>query len=117
MGKGQWIVENLASISTGEVNLTALPPEVRSELVEFGYVHFEAAEVAAAMGVTVEELLRANETGQLRLENKSNKPGPGMLFRLSFGERYCVALIDRPAAANGDGGEDAGGQEVEGEQS
>jgi DNA-directed RNA polymerase specialized sigma24 family protein len=42
----------------------ALPPEVRSELVEFGYVHFEAAEVAAAMGVSVEELLQ----GQLRLE-------------------------------------------------
>ena len=117
MGQGQWIVENLASISTGEVNFTALPPEVRSELVEFGYVHFEAKEVAAAMGVTVEELLRANETGQLRLENKSNKPGPGRLFRLSFGERYCVALIDRPAAANGDGGENDGGQEVEGEQS
>jgi len=104
MGKGQWIVENLASISTGDVNLAGLPPEVRSELVEFGYVHFEAAKVAAAMGVTIEELLQANETGQLRLENKSNTPGPGMLFRLSFGNSFCVISIERPANADGNDG-------------
>jgi len=94
MGKGQWIVENLAWLSNEEVNLEALPADLRSGL-NLGYVGFKATEIAEAMGITVEELFRANEAGQLRLENKPIKPetgyDEGMLFRLSFGECYCVA--------------------------
>jgi len=65
---------------------------VRSAL-ETGYVGFKVGQVAASMGITVDELLRANEAGLLRLENKTVKreASEGMLFRLSFGDRYCVA--------------------------
>jgi len=102
MGKGQWIVENLASLSIEDINVGALPDEVRSEL-EHGYVGFKAGQVAAAMGITVAELFRANEAGLLRLENKPIKPEAGLdegtLFRLSFGERYCVASSNPPSAA------------------
>jgi hypothetical protein len=110
MGKGQWIIENLASLSIEDVNLGTLPAEVLSGL-EPGYVGFKVAEVAVAMGITVEELFRANEIGELRLENKpiKSKDGfhEGLLFRLSFGERYCVAQAAAPqlshpsAQANG----------------
>jgi hypothetical protein len=99
MGNGQWIIENLASLSVEDVNLGTLPPEVLSGL-EPGYVGFKVAKVAVAMGITVEELLRANETGELRLENKPIKSedgyNEGLLFRLSFGEHYCVAQLPAP---------------------
>jgi hypothetical protein len=98
MGRGQWIIENLASLSNEDINVGALPPEVRSAL-EPGYVGFKAGQVAAAMGITVGELLRANETGLLRLENKEAGSAEGMLFRLSFGDRYCVASSGPASAA------------------
>jgi hypothetical protein len=100
MGKGQWIIENRASLSIEDINVGALPDEVRSEL-ELGYVGFQAGNVAAAMGITVAELFLANEAGLLRLENKHIKPeavDEGTLFRLSFGERYCVASGTPPSA-------------------
>ena len=102
MGKGQWIVENLASLSIENINVGTLPAEVRSEL-ELGYVGFNAGQVAAAMGIAVAELFRANEAGLLRLENKPITPEAGLdegtLFRLSFGEHYCVASSTPPSAA------------------
>ena len=97
MGKGQWIIENRASLSIADINVGALPDEVRSEL-ELGYVGFQAGNVAAAMGITVAELFLANEAGLLRLENKAGLD-EGTLFRLSFGEHYCVASSTPPSAA------------------
>jgi hypothetical protein len=50
MGKGQWIVENLAWLSNEEVE--ALPADLRSG-PNLGYVGFKAIELAEAMGITV----------------------------------------------------------------
>jgi len=93
MGNGDWIYLNIAFLDLDDPT-TAVPGptgQVDLEPVRKSAVRFGAAQVAAAMGISVRNLMRANRKGKLALASQPvSKPGvsSAMRFRLSFDQYF-----------------------------